>query len=420
MTLLEDLRWRGLIYDIVDEEGLEKRLQKGPISLYCGFDPTADSLHIGSLLPIVTLLRFKQYGNKIVALTGGGTGLIGDPSGKKSERGMNTVETVKEWAEMFRLQMDRFFHFNNKDTFFIDNSEWLCELKAIDMWRDYGKHFNINLMLQKDSVKSRLESGGLTYLEFSYMVMQSIDFLTLYDNKDMHCEMQIGGQDQWGNITAGMDLIRKVKGSEANTFALTMPLILKSDGTKYGKTESGAVWLDINKTSPYEMYQFFVNTADNDVIQLIKYYTFLTHEEINSLELKMKNDPHLREAQKVLASEVVKMVHGEKALNQALRVTEALFSGDVRELTKEDILMGFKGLKQIETSQELNIIDALIMLNLASSKREAREFLKNNAIMINGVFENDFEFLISKDNALEETYSILRRGKKKYAIIKHI
>ena len=218
--------------------------------------------------------------------------------------------------------------------------------------------------------------------------------------------MQIGGQDQWGNITAGMDLIRKVKGSEANTFALTMPLILKSDGTKYGKTESGAVWLDINKTSPYEMYQFFVNTADNDVIQLIKYYTFLTHEEINSLELKMKNDPHLREAQKVLASEVVKMVHGEKALNQALRVTEALFSGDVRELTKEDILMGFKGLKQIETSQELNIIDALIMLKLASSKREAREFLKNNAIMINGVFENDFEFLISKDNALEETYSI--------------
>ncbi len=420
MTLLEDLRWRGLIYDIINEEGLEKRLNKGPISLYCGFDPTADSLHIGSLLPIVTLLRFKQYGNKIVALTGGGTGLIGDPSGKKSERSMNTVQTVKDWAEKFRLQMDRFFHFNKEDTFFIDNSEWLCELKAIDMWRDYGKHFNINLMLQKDSVKSRLDSGGLTYLEFSYMVMQSIDFLTLYQNKEIHCEMQIGGQDQWGNITAGMDLIRKVEGSEADTFALTMPLILKNDGTKYGKTESGAVWLDINKTSPYEMYQFFVNTADSDVMQLIKYYTFLTHEEINAIEVKMKNEPHLREAQKVLASEVVKMVHGEKALKQAIRVTDALFSGDVRKLTKEDILMGFKGLTQIETSEDLNIMDALIMLQLASSKREAREFLKNNAIMINGDYETDFEFIVLKEKALEQTYSILRRGKKKYAIIKHI
>lgn len=420
MTLLEDLRWRGLIYDIINEEGLAKRLQEGPISLYCGFDPTADSLHIGSLLPIVTLLRFKQYGNKIVALTGGGTGLIGDPSGKKSERSMNTVDTVKEWAEMFRIQMDKFFHFDNKNTFFIDNSEWLCELKAIDMWRDYGQHFNINLMLQKDSVKSRLESGGLTYLEFSYMVMQSIDFLTLYKNKEIHCEMQIGGQDQWGNITAGMDLIRKVEGSNANTYALTMPLILKSDGTKYGKTESGAVWLDINKTSPYEMYQFFVNTADNDVIQLIKYYTFLTHEEINLLEARMMSDPHLREAQKILASEVVKMVHGEKALAQAIRVTEALFSGDVRELTKEDILMGFKGLKQIEITEDLNIVDALLLLELASSKREAREFLKNSAIMVNGENQTDFEFVVSKEKALEKTYSVLRRGKKKYAVIKHL
>ncbi|MDD2681353.1 MAG: tyrosine--tRNA ligase [Bacilli bacterium] len=420
MTLLQDLRWRGLIYDIINEEGLEKRLQEGPISLYCGFDPTADSLHIGSLLPIVTLLRFKQYGNKIVALTGGGTGLIGDPSGKKNERGMNTVETVKSWAEKFKKQMDIFFHFNDEDTFFIDNSKWLCELKAIDMWRDYGKHFNINLMLQKDSVKSRLDSGGLTYLEFSYMVMQSIDFLTLYEDKKIHCEMQIRGQDQWGNITAGMDLIRKVKGSDAITFALTMPLILKNDGTKYGKTESGAVWLDKNKTSPYEMYQFFVNTADSDVMQLIKYYTFLSHDEINDLELRMKNKPHLREAQKVLASEVVAMVHGKKALEQALRVTEALFSGDVKDLTKEDILMGFKGLKEIEVSENLNVIDALVMLNLASSKREAREFLKNNAIMINGEYESDFDFEIKKENALDQTYSVLRRGKKKYAIIKHI
>ena len=264
MNLLQELKWRGLIYDIINEEALEKRLNQ-PITLYCGFDPTADSMHIGSLLPIVTLLRFHKAGHRVIALTGGGTGMIGDPSGKRTERQMNAEEIVHQWSELFKKQFAKFIPFDNKTAFALDNYEWLGSMKAIEMWRDYGKHFSINYMLAKESVKSRIENG-LTYLEFSYMIMQSIDFLKMYQDKNLHCQLQIGGQDQWGNITAGMELIRKIEGSDAEVYGLTLPLITKSDGTKFGKTESGAIWLDEKKTSPYEMYQFFINTADNDVI----------------------------------------------------------------------------------------------------------------------------------------------------------
>lgn len=419
MSLLEELKWRGLVYDIINEEELAKRLEEKPITLYCGFDPTADSLHIGSLLPIVTLLRFKKAGHRIVALVGGGTGLIGDPSGKRSERTMNEVETVHNWVELFKKQFSKFIEFDNKTAFCINNYDWLGSMKAIEMWRNYGKHFSINIMLQKDSVKSRLENG-LTYLEFSYMIMQSIDFLKMYQDKDLKCEMQIGGQDQWGNITAGMDLIRKVEGSEAKVFGLTMPLITKSDGTKFGKTESGAVWLDENKTSPYEMYQFFINTADADAIRFLKYYTFLSKEEIEKIEEEFNKAPHERLAQKVLAQEVVTLCHGKDAYIQAKKVSEALFSGNLASLNAKEIGIGFKDVPSIEVAEDMNLIDLLVEVKAAASKREAREFIKNGAVSLNGRVEKSLEFMVSKKDAIEEKFTVLRRGKKNYYLIKHI
>ena len=417
MDLLNELRWRGLIYDIINEEELRERL-KTPITLYCGFDPTADSMHIGSLLPIVTLLRFHKAGHRVIALTGGGTGLIGDPSGKTTQRSMNSVDIVKEWSRLFKEQFAKFIPFDNKTAFALDNYDWLSKLSAIEMWRDYGKHFNLNYMLAKESVKSRIDSG-LTYLEFSYMIMQSIDFLKLYQDKDLKCELQIGGQDQWGNITAGMELIRKSEGSDAKVFGLTIPLITKSDGTKYGKTESGAVWLDEKKTSPYEMYQFFINTADSDVVKLLKYYTFLTFDEIKALEEKVINEPHLREAQKVLAEEVVTMVHGKEALNNAKKLTEALFSGNIKELNVEDIKVCFKDVNSIELTEDKDLVDVLVEVKAASSKREAREFIKNNAVSINGELVNDLEFIVNKQNSIGGLFTVIRRGKKNYYLIKH-
>lgn len=417
MNILQELRWRGLIYDIINEEELEKRLEK-PITLYCGFDPTADSMHIGSLLPIVTLMRFHNAGHRVIALTGGGTGLIGDPSGKKNERSMNDAQVVKGWSNLFKKQFARFIPFDNKTAFSLDNAAWLSDMRAIDMWRDYGQHFNINYMLAKDSVKSRLDSG-LSYLEFSYMIMQSIDFLKMYQDKELRCEMQIGGQDQWGNITAGMELIRKVEGSEAKVFGLTLPLITKNDGTKFGKTESGAVWLDEAKTSPYEMYQFFVNTADADVVKFLKYYTFLSHEEIELLSHKVASEPHLREAQKVLAREVVHMVHGQKGLDKALTLTKSLFEGSIQALDVDDIAMCFKDVASIEVENQISIIDALIQVGAASSKREAREFVKNNAISLNGTIVNDLEYIITKEKAIGQLFTVIRRGKKNYYLLKH-
>ncbi|HEY8405626.1 MAG TPA: tyrosine--tRNA ligase, partial [Acholeplasma sp.] len=375
-------------------------------------------MHIGSLLPIVTLLRFHKAGHRVIALTGGGTGMIGDPSGKRTERQMNAEEIVHQWSELFKKQFAKFIPFDNKTAFALDNYEWLGSMKAIEMWRDYGKYFSINYMLAKESVKSRIENG-LTYLEFSYMIMQSIDFLKMYQDKNLHCQLQIGGQDQWGNITAGMELIRKIEGSDAEVYGLTLPLITKSDGTKFGKTESGAIWLDEKKTSPYEMYQFFINTADNDVIRFLKYYTFLTKEEIEALEEKVKTEPHLREAQKVLAREVVTLVHGKEAYEEAVKLTEALFSGNIKGLNVEEIRMGFKNVSSVELKEDTNIVDALILVKAASSKREAREFINNGAVSINGDIVKDLDYTISKANAIGNEFTVIRRGKKNYYLIKH-
>ncbi len=418
MSLLEELRWRGLIHDIANEDELEKRLEEKPITLYCGFDPTAESMHIGSLLPIVTLMRFLKAGHRVIVLVGGGTGLIGDPSGKKSARTMNDMETVKQWSDAFRKQFSRFFAFDNKTCFLKDNYEWLGEMKAIDMWRDYGQHFNINIMMAKESVKSRLDSG-LTYLEFSYMVMQSIDFLHMYLDKKLRCEMQIGGQDQWGNITAGIDLIRKIAGPEAQVFGLTVPLITKSDGTKFGKTESGTVWLDENLTTSYELYQFLINTADADVIKFLKYYTFLDKEEIGRLEEKVKTEPHLREAQRALAREVLLLVHGEEAYLQAVKVSESLFSGNIKDLSVDDIAMGFKDVPSVTVGGDINIVEALVAVKAASSKRAAREFIANGAVSVNGDIIKDIDYVVTADKAFGSAFSVIRRGKKNYFLIKH-
>jgi len=418
MSLLEELRWRGLIHDIANEDELEKRLEEKPITLYCGFDPTAESMHIGSLLPIVTLMRFLKAGHRVIVLVGGGTGLIGDPSGKKSARTMNDMETVKQWSDAFRKQFSRFFAFDNKTCFLKDNYEWLGEMKAIDMWRNYGQHFNINIMMAKESVKSRLDSG-LTYLEFSYMVMQSIDFLHMYLDKKLRCEMQIGGQDQWGNITAGIDLIRKIAGPEAQVFGLTVPLITKSDGTKFGKTESGTVWLDENLTTSYELYQFLINTADADVIKFLKYYTFLDKEEIGRLEEKVKTEPHLREAQRALAREVLLLVHGEEAYLQAVKVSESLFSGNIKDLSVDDIAMGFKDVPSVTVGGDINIVEALVAVKAASSKRAAREFIANGAVSVNGDIIKDIDYVVTADKAFGSAFSVIRRGKKNYFLIKH-
>ena len=418
MDLLSELRWRGLIYDVINEEDLRKRLEEKPITLYCGFDPTADSLHIGSLLAIVTVMRFRRAGHNVITLTGGGTGLVGDPSFKKNERVMNGFDTVQKWGSNFKKQFARFFDFDNKTAFCLDNYEWLSKLSAIEMWRDYGKYFSINYMLAKDCVKNRLENG-LTYLEFSYMIMQSIDFLKMYQNPETHCELQVGGQDQWGNITAGMELIRKVEGPETKVYGLTIPLMLKSDGTKFGKTESGAVWLDETKTSPYEMYQFWINQADADVIKYLKYYTFLSKEEIEALEQKTINEPHLREAQKVLAKEVTTMVHGEKACEEAIKITEALFSGKIKDLNAEEIKMGFKDVPSVELPLDTLLVDALVSVKAASSKREARTFITGGGVSVNGDVVKDLEFVVKKENGFDGQFTIIRRGKKNYYVIKH-
>jgi len=412
MHLIDELKLRGLIFDIVNEEELKTEMNKNPITLYCGFDPTADSLHIGSLLPIVTLLRFRKAGHNVIALVGGGTGLVGDPSGKKNERQMQGVRVIKDWAVEFENLFKRFFKIDNKTAFCLNNYTWLSKMNFIDVLRDYGQHFSINYMLAKESIKSRLENG-LSYLEFSYMMLQSIDFLTMYQDEKVKCNMQIGGQDQWGNITAGLELIRRVEGSEAKAYGLTMPLIVKSDGSKFGKTETGTIWLEEEKTSAYEMYQFFINTADNDVIKYLKYYTFLSLEKIIEIEKEWSLNKHLRLAQKILASELVSMVHGKNKLNEAIKITEVLFEGNIKKLSVEEIKLAFKGFALYKINEGIKLLDLLKEINIASSNREAREFINNKAISLNGEIVLDENYLINKDITINNII-ILRRGKKIY------
>ena len=409
MNLYNELEQRGLINQITNEE-IKNRLDQ-PISLYCGFDPTADSLHIGHLLPLCILKRFIDHNHKGIALIGGATGLIGDPSFKKDERALQTKEQVNVNVLAISKQIKRII--NNDNLVMHNNYEWVKEINTIDFLRDYGKHFTINYMMNKDCVSSRVETG-LSFTEFSYMILQSLDFLELYNREN--CTLQIGGSDQWGNITSGIELIRR-NGISEQMYGLTIPLVTKSDGTKFGKTESGAIWLDPLKTSPYEFYQYFYNVEDKDVIKYLKYFTFISLDEIDELEQELNEKPFLRSAQKKLAEEITKFVHGEEALIEVQKITECLFSGDISSLSVEEIEKYFNNIEQYETDKRL-LIDVLIDVQLASSRREAREFISNNSIKINGETINDVEYEITNDNLIGNKYMMIKRGKKKIHFVR--
>lgn len=420
MNILKDLESRGLIHQTTDREGLEEHLEKNKVTLYCGFDPTADSLHIGHLVPLIMLKRFQLAGHRPIALVGGGTGMIGDPSGRSSERSLNTAETVKGFSAEIKKQIARLVDIEQTENPVIatDNYEWLGSMSVIDFLRDAGKHFGINYMLAKESVSARIEKG-ITFTEFSYMILQSLDFLKLYEKEN--CTLQIGGSDQWGNITAGMELIRRSRENqdeEIKVFGLTVPLITKADGTKFGKTAGNAVWLSPEKTTPYEFYQFWINTDDRDVIKFIRYFTFLNESEIAELENEVANRPENRIAQKRLAEEMTKLVHSEKALEQAQKISAALFSGDLKQLSASDIEQGFKDVPAYETEKgDKSLIDLLVSASISSSKRQAREDVKSGAVYINGERVQDVEYSLTADDRIEDKFTIIRRGKKKYFLI---
>lgn len=404
MTLFEELKWRGLIKDISSPE-LEEKLNNGGLTFYIGTDPTADSLHIGHLSSFLISKRLKEAGHNPILLIGGATGRIGDPR-PTTEREMKTIEEVEHNIKCLTKQVKELFGFE-----IVNNYDWSKDINFIDFLRDYGKFFNINYMLDKDIIRRRLETG-ITYTEFSYMIMQAMDFLTLYQQKN--CTMQVAGSDQWGNITAGIDLIRKKLGKEA--YGFTMPLVTTKDGTKFGKSEGNALWLDKNKTSPYTMYQYLLNAEDEKVIDYLKVFTFLSKEEIDRLELEVKNNPHLREAQKTLAKEVIIFLHGEEEYNKAVKLTESLFNNKFDDLELSDIEDIFKNEKIREVETKKNIVDLLIDMGVSSSKREAREFINGNAISINGNKINDLDLIIDDNYFLHNTYIIVKRGKKNYYI----
>lgn len=419
MELLNDLEYRGLINQVTDLEGLTKKLEEGPITLYCGFDPTADSLHIGHLLTVLTLRRFQLAGNKPLPLVGGATGLIGDPSGKKAERTLNENEIVVQFSDQIETQLSRFLDFECENSAkVVNNYDWIGSLDIISFLRDVGKNFSLNYMLAKDTVESRIQSG-ISFTEFSYMILQSYDFLKLYEQEN--CRLQIGGSDQWGNITAGLELIRKsTDGEGSKAFGFTIPLVTKSDGTKFGKTEGGAIWLDEEKTSPYELYQFLINTEDHDVVKFLKYFTFLDHQEIDALALEVNTAPGNRSAQRMLAEEVTKLVHGEVALKQAIRISKALFSGELAKLTAIEIKQGFKDVPSYHcTEKEIGLVELLVAAKISPSKRQGREDVQNGAVYVNGQRVTDLEKVITKDERIEDQFTIIRRGKKKYFLIKY-
>lgn len=416
-ALLEDLKWRGLIYQQTDESGIENILNKEQVTLYCGADPTADSLHIGHLLPFLTLRRFQEHGHRPLVLIGGGTGMIGDPSGKSEERTLQTEAQVETNVQGIYKQMHKIFEFDTeKGAKLVNNKDWLGQISLIDFLRDYGKHVGVNYMLGKDSIQTRLEHG-ISYTEFTYTILQAIDFGHL--NRTYNCKVQVGGSDQWGNITSGIELMRRMYG-QTEAYGLTIPLVVKSDGKKFGKTEGGAVWLDAAKTSPYEFYQFWINTTDDDVIKFLKYFTFLEQEEIEALEKSLNEAPHLREAQKALAENVTRFIHGQDALDDAIRISQALFAGDLQSLSASELKEGFKDVPQVELSSETrNIVEVIVETGISSSKRQAREDVNNGAIYINGIRQQDVNYELTSEDKIENEFTIIRRGKKKYFMVNY-
>ncbi len=415
--IFEDLKFRGLIYQITNEKGLKEKLKKEKIVLYCGFDPTAPSLHLGNLVPLLTLRRFQIFGHHPIALVGGGTALIGDPSGKTKERVLNPVEKVKEWGERLKKQFEKILDFKTKKNpaKILDNFEWLSKIDLISFLRDYGKYLQVSQMISKEWVKERISTTGISFCEFSYMILQAIDFLKLYEKEN--CQLQIGGSDQWGNIVCGIELIKKIKGVEV--FGFTLPLLLTKSGKKFGKTEKGAIFLDKNLTPVYQFYQYLINTDDRDVIQLLKYFTFLSKEEIEEIEKEMEENPKERKAQKVLARELTKMVHGEKELKKVERISELLFYGKVKELKEEEIKEALFDVptKKISIGKEITILDLLKEGGVVSSKSEAKRLIQQKGINVNEELVEDKEKKFSKKDALHGKYFVIRKGKKNYFLV---
>ena len=411
MNLLQELKWRDLLYDITDPE-LENVFENEKLTFYVGADPTADSLHVGHLISYLVSKRLMDKGHVPILVIGGGTGLIGDPSGRSSERQLLTLDKSMENASAITKQVKNIL----PTATVVNNYDWIKEYDVITFLRDLGKLFNINHMIQKDSVKSRMDNG-ISFTEFSYQIIQSLDFMELY--KRNNCKLQIGGQDQWGNITAGLELIRKTQGEGAKAFGFTWPLLTKADGTKFGKSAGGAVWLDKKRTSVYEFYQYWINTPDKDAVSFLKKFTFKSVEETKSIIEEFEAAPHKRLAQQKIAEELTVLVHGQEAYDSAVKISKALFSGDIQSLNKQEVVDGFKGVPSITVTDDMLLVDLVIEAKLASSKRESREFIKNNAISVNGQKVNDFEFMVKKDNALYNEFTVLRRGKKKYAMVKH-
>lgn len=402
MTVVEDLKWRGLIKDISSPD-LEEKLNKGGLTFYIGTDPTADSLHVGHLSSFLISKRLKNAGHTPILLVGGGTGMIGDPR-PTTERAMASKETVLKNFKLLKKQVEKIFGFE-----VVNNNDWYKDINLIDFLRDYGKYFNINYMLDKDIIRRRLESG-ITYTEFSYMILQALDFKYLHEHKGV--DLQCAGSDQWGNITAGIDLIRRSTGDEV--YGFTMPLVTDSQGKKFGKSEGNALWLDKNKTSSYKLYQFFVNVEDSMVIDYLKIYTFLSKEEIEEYEKKNNEHPELREAHKALAREIITFLHGKEEYERAEKLANSLFNNDFENLTKQDILDLFDEQDMKDVESNIGIVDLIINVGAASSKREAREFIQNGAISINGKKCQEQDKIITKDLFIDGTFVVVKRGKKNY------
>lgn len=427
-SVIQDLKARGLIAQTTDIEALDALLNEQKIALYCGFDPTADSLHIGHLLPVLALRRFQQAGHTPIALVGGATGMIGDPSFKAVERSLNSAETVAGWVESIRNQLKPFLSFEGENAAIMaNNADWFGSMNCLDFLRDIGKHFSVNAMLNKESVKQRIERDdvGISFTEFAYSLLQGYDFAEL--NKRHGAVLEIGGSDQWGNITAGIDLTRRL--NQKQVFGLTLPLVTKSDGTKFGKTEGGAVWLNAKKTSPYQFYQFWLKVADADVYKFLKYFTFLSIEEIDAIEAKDQASGTKPEAQRILAEEMTRLIHGEAALQAAQRISESLFAEDQSSLTESDFeQLALDGLPAFEVSDDLNVVEALVKTGLASSNKEARGFVNSKAVLLNGQAAElnnpnhaaerpDDAYLLTNAHKRFGKYTIVRRGKRNHALL---
>ncbi|HEM3602002.1 tyrosine--tRNA ligase [Streptococcus suis] len=416
MNIFEELKARGLVFQTTDEEALVKALTEGQVSYYTGYDPTADSLHLGHLVAILTSRRLQLAGHKPYALVGGATGLIGDPSFKDAERSLQTKDTVDGWVTKIQGQLSRFLDFENGDNKaeMVNNYDWFSDISFIDFLRDVGKYFTVNYMMSKDSVKKRIETG-ISYTEFAYQIMQGYDFYELNDKHNV--TLQIGGSDQWGNMTAGTELLRRK--ADKSGHVMTVPLITDSTGKKFGKSEGNAVWLDADKTSPYEMYQFWLNVMDDDAVRFLKIFTFLSLDEIAEIEKQFDAARHERLAQKILAREVVTLVHGEEAYNQALNITEQLFAGNIKNLSAKELKQGLSNVPNyaVQAEDNLNIVELLVTSGIVNSKRQAREDVQNGAIYVNGKRVQDLDYTLSDSDKIDGELTVIRRGKKKYSVL---